>query len=239
MLRLWLAMGVGVAALMASGVVASMAKAQAGGDPAAVITAYEMARNRRDLDAAVSYFADDATISQRTTTFSGKEEIRKFLEGVSTRSRFVVVSDRRTSGTHVSWTERSGSQGPSPQPQPAQQGPANLANPGTNATRTGTTSTSSINSAATVNPFAVTVEAVVQDGKIRSLAYMAANQPARVDPALDGRAQLPASVGLGAVMVVLLGIVAIASMGLRRSTRPSTLQGRLMQDLQGWSAARQ
>jgi hypothetical protein len=68
---------------------------------------------------------------------------------------------------------------------------------------------------------------------------MAANQPARVDPALDGRAQLPASVGLGAVMVVLLGIVAIASMGLRRSTRPSTLQGRLMQDLQGWSAARQ
>src|SRR5258708_19669532 len=91
MLRVWLAMGVGAATLMVSGVVATMARAQAGSDPAAIITAYEMARNRRDLDAALAYFADDATISQRSTTFTGKDEIRKFLDRVSTRSPFVVI----------------------------------------------------------------------------------------------------------------------------------------------------
>src|SRR5260370_30586626 len=101
MLRLWLAMSVGVAALITSGVIAWMAKAQAGVDPSAVITGYEMARNRRDLDGALAFFADDATIVQRTTTFAGKDEIRKFLDAVSTRSRFVVVSDRRTSGNRV------------------------------------------------------------------------------------------------------------------------------------------
>jgi hypothetical protein len=220
MLRVWLAMGVGVVTLLSSGVVASMAKAQAGGDPAAVITAYEMARNRRDVDAALAYFADDATISQRTTTFSGKDEIRKFLDASGTRSRFVVVSDRRANGTRVSWTERSGGQASG---QPAQ-------GPGASSLASSTVGTAA---------FAVSVEAIVQDGKIRSLAYLAANQPARADAVPDGRAQLPASVGLGAVLVVLFGFLAVASVGLRRSSSPSTLRGRLMHDLQGWSAARQ
>ena len=39
MLRVWLAMGVGAATLMVSGVVATMARAQAGSDPAAWIRA--------------------------------------------------------------------------------------------------------------------------------------------------------------------------------------------------------
>src|ERR1700716_4559206 len=108
-------MGVGIGALMVSAQLASMAKAQAGADPAAVISAYEMARNRRDIDTALAYFADDATINQRSTTFAGKDEIRKFLDGISARSRFVVVSDRRVSGNHVTWTERAGTQGPLPQ----------------------------------------------------------------------------------------------------------------------------
>ena len=96
------------------------------------------------------------------------------------------------------------------------------------------------NGASNSNAFVVSVEAVVQDGKIRTLAYLPANQPLRADPALDGRAQLPASVGLGAVVAVLLGVLMIASVGLtRRGTSPSSLRGRLMHDLQGWSAARQ
>ena len=70
-MRLWLAIGVGIGALMVSAQLASMAKAQAGVDPAAVISAYEVARNRRDIDTALSYFADDATINQRSTTFAG------------------------------------------------------------------------------------------------------------------------------------------------------------------------
>src|ERR1700730_9281394 len=119
MLRLWLAMGVGVVALMVSGLVASMATAQAGADPAGVVTAYEMARNRRDIDTALTYFADDATINQRTTTFAGKDEIRKFLDGISARSRFIVVADRRGSGNHVTGNERAGDPGPATQGRPA------------------------------------------------------------------------------------------------------------------------
>src|SRR5205823_11612547 len=99
--RLWLAMGVGVACLVASGVLVTLARAQATGDPAAVIAAYETARNQRDLDLALSYFADDATLTQRNTTFSGKVDIRKYLEGFSTRARFNTVSDRQVNGSRV------------------------------------------------------------------------------------------------------------------------------------------
>jgi hypothetical protein len=218
MLRLWLAMGVGVACLMASGVVASLARAQPS-DPAAVITAYEMARNRRDIETALSYFADSAVISQRSTTFTGKDEIRKFLDGVSTRARFIVVSDRHASGNHVSWTERSGNTtGPDP-----------------------TRATQGVNGAlAAPNSFTVNVEAVVQDGKIQSLSYLFGTQVARADPSLDGRAQLPAAVGLAAVAAVLLSVLMIASTGFRRPGRvPSSLHGRLLHDLQGWASARQ
>jgi ketosteroid isomerase-like protein len=223
MLRLWLAMGVGVAILTVSGLVASLARAQAGLDPAAVVTAFEMARNRRDIDAALVFFADDATINQRSTTYAGKDEIRKFLDGSSARSRFVVVADRRVTGNRVIWTERSGTTGASSQGQPP-----SLAQ-GSNGTPVGS-----------ANTFVVTVEAVVQDGKIRSLAYITASAPLRTDPALDGRAQLPASVGLGVVMAVLAGVLLVASVGLRRRrASASSLRGRLMHDLQGWTAARQ
>src|SRR5713226_1936762 len=163
-------MGVGVGALMVSALLASMAKAQAGVDPAAVVCPYESARNRRDIDTALAYFADEATINQRSTTFAGKDEIRKFLDGIAARSRFVVVSDRRVSGNRVTWTERSGTQGPSPQGQPMSlaQSQAQGSNGGANANSTG-------------NAFVVSVEAVVQDGKIHSLAYLTTNQPLRAD----------------------------------------------------------
>lgn len=226
MLRLVLAMGVGVAALMVSGLVASLATAQSGMDAAGVITAYENARTQGDIDTALGYFADDATINQRATTFTGKDEIRKFLDGISARSRFTVVSDRRVTGNRVTWTERAGAQAPSPQGgRPTSlaqaQGSAGVPN-------------------GSVRAFSVSVEAVVQDGKIRSLAYLPANQPALADPSVDGRAQLPATVGLGAVLAVLLGVLMVGSIGPnRRRASASSLRGRLIQDLQGWSAARQ
>jgi hypothetical protein len=51
---------------------------------------------------------------------------------------------------------------------------------------------------------------------------------------------LPATVGLGAVLAVLVGVLVVASFGLTsRGAAPSRLRGRLMHDLQGWSAARQ
>jgi hypothetical protein len=234
MVRVWLAMGVGVALLTLSGVVASMAKAQAGSDPAAVVTAYEMARNRRDLDAAVSYFADDATISQRSTTFAGKDEIRKFLDSVSARSRFVVISDRHSSGNRVTWTERTGGSAANGQPGPGQtQSLGGQSLTGAAAANAGLNGNAS-------SAFLVNVEAIVQDGKIRSVAYLSPTAAGRIDPSLEGRAQLPASVGLGAVFAVMLSMLMVASTGLRRPARgASSLRGRLMQDLQGWSSARQ
>jgi hypothetical protein len=243
MLRLWLVMIVGALLVIGSGVVSSMARAQAGTDPAAVITAYEMARNRRDLDAAMAYFADDASITQRSQVYSGRDAIRKFLEAASARSRFIVVTERHTNGNNVSWTERSGGQndqlGPSPQ-----QGNA-IRQGGLNVSSVGTFSASSATgqqSGTVVPSFALTVEAVVQDGKIHSMTYLAPNQAGRVDPALEGRAQLPATAGLAAVVAVMLGVLMVASLGgfgKRRLAAESSLQGRLMQDLQGWSSGRE
>jgi hypothetical protein len=232
MLRLWLAIVVGVGFLVTSGVIASMAGAQPSVDPVSVITGYEMARNRRDLDTALSYFADNAVITQRNTNFSGKDEIRKYLDTVTSRSRFVVVTDRHTSGNIVTWTERSTLQPPEPSTRPG--GGTSFYG------RTGAPGQTQSPGVTLQNGFAVTVEAVVQDGKIQSLAYVFGTPAARSDPSLDGRAQLPAVIGLVAVLIVLLGAVSIVSMGWRRAASvDSSLRGRLLQDLRGWAAARQ
>jgi ketosteroid isomerase-like protein len=206
----------GALLLIISGALASVgpalqAQAQAhAGDPASVITGYEMARNRRDVDGALAYFADDATIVQRNTTFSGRDEIRRFLENATARSRFIVVTDRQVMGDQVTWTERNGG---------GQGTQGQLANLGS---------------------FTLTVEATIQDGKIKSLAYTGFGQAQTSQFYADGRAQVPAPLGLGAVVVLLAGVVLVASTGVGRpgGTR-SRLHGRLMQDLQGWAAARQ
>jgi hypothetical protein len=219
MSRLRLAIGVGIAFLLASVLLVSLARAQASADPAAIVTAYETARNQRDLDLALSYFSDDATLTQRNTTFVGKVDIRRFLEGFSTRARFNTISDRQVSGNRVVWTERASGPGSEPQTRPPQ---------GLNA------------GVASLTGFSFGVEAIVQDGKIRSIIYLPANQAPRLDLSADSRAQLPAPVGLVGVLLVLLTIMLVASLGLRRSaTAASTLRGHLLQDLQGWSAARQ
>jgi len=244
--RLWFALLVGALLVVGSGVVANLARAQSSGpDPASVVAAYEGARNRRDVDAALAYFADDAQVIQRNTTYSGKDEIRKFLEAIATRSRFVVVSDRHASGNHVMWTERSGVQGADqPQGPAVQQSqqvrPPGLTGNGVSATA-GTGGTSSAGgTAGTVASFTVSVEAIVQDGKIRSVNYITGSAPARLDPSLEGRAQLPATVGLAAVGLVMATVLLAASLSFRRGlSAPSSLRGGLLQDLQGWSAPRQ
>lgn len=234
-MRIWLAMLAGIGFLVASGVIASMARAQPGVDPAVVITGFEMARNRHDLDTALNYFADDAVITQRNTAYSGKDEIRKYLETFSTHSRYVIVSDRHTSGNVVTWTERTTVQSPADSSTRSAQANVGPVVPG----RGGNGAVSGAAGIAQ-SGFAVSVEAVVLDGKISSMAYVFGNATSRPDPALEGRAQLPASVGLGAVLAVMaaIGLVASASSG-RATPGVSTLRGRLMHDLQGWAAARQ
>ena len=86
----------------------------------------------------------------------------------------------------------------------------------------------------------MTVDAVVQDGRIKSLTYSGFGQPAQVAVAVDGRAQVPAAFGLAAVGAVLFGVLLVASTGATRAGGAgSRLHGRLMRDLRGWSAARQ
>jgi hypothetical protein len=171
------------------------------GEPAAVITAYEMARNRGDIDAAVAFFADDAVLTQRTATFTGQDEIRRFLQNSTGRGRFVVVSNRKTNGNHLSWVERPAGQN--------------------------------------VNGVEVAVEAIVHDGKIRALSYNSGAISTRLEPAVDGRAQLPAVVGLGAVVVVMSGVLVLASTGLGQARGAgSSLRGRLLRDLHVWRSAR-
>jgi hypothetical protein len=249
MFRLWLAISVGVALLVASGVVSSIGRAQPGVDPSTVIAAYETARNRQDMDAAVTFFADNATVTQRNTTFTGKDEIRKYLDTIAARAPYIVVSDRHSSGNVVSWTERttSTSATSAASQQASAQTSARLPTytggqtslAGSGASRPGSSQIPT-STATPQTTFLVTVEAVVQDGKIQSMAYIFGAQVPRPDPALEGRAQLPASIGLGAVLAVLAGVVLIASMGSGRTTRASSsLRGHLMQDLQGWAAARE
>jgi hypothetical protein len=239
MIRVWLAIGLGLALLIAMGAVASMGRGQPGVDPTSVVAAYETARSRQDMDTALSYFADNATITQRNTTFAGKDQIRKYLDSISARAPYIVVSDRHASGSLVSWTERTGS------PQvtaPTARLPGYTGGP-TSLGAQGATSRPGSQPTTTVTPqagFLVTVDAIVQDGKIQSMSYVFGSQVPRPDPALEGRAQLPASVGLAAVLALLAGVVLVASMGLGRRTRVSSrLHGHLMQDLRGWAAARE
>jgi hypothetical protein len=247
MFRLWLAVGVGVALVFASGVIASISRAQPGVDPTAVVTAYETARNRQDMDTALSYFADDATITQRNTTFTGKDQIRKYLDTISARSPYIVVADRHASGNIVSWTERSGAQQtPAPTTRlPGYIGAQGQGNTGAQTFSgrpgTGQSQNQGLNGTlATQASFLVTVEALVQDGKIQSMSYIFGSQVPRPDPALEGRAQLPASIGLVAVLAAVAGTVLVASLGFGSTTRASSsLRGHLMQDLRGWAAARE
>jgi hypothetical protein len=170
-------------------------------EPAAIIGAYEAARNRGDLDTAMSYFADDATVTQRTATFNGKEEIRRYLQAAIGRGRFVVSSNRRSTGSQLNWVERPAGQN--------------------------------------INGVEVSVEAIVKDGKIAALSYNGSISAARLEPALDGRAQLPALLGLASVVMVLSGVVLVASSGLGRpQLAQSSLRGHLLQDLQVWRSAR-
>jgi hypothetical protein len=93
--------------VLGAGVVGAQAQLA---EPAAIVTGYEMARNRGDIDAALTFFADDATITQRNTTYSGKDEIRRYLEAINGRGRLVVVSNRRVSGIQLTWVERPAGQ---------------------------------------------------------------------------------------------------------------------------------
>jgi hypothetical protein len=78
-------------------------------DAPRVVDAYERARNSRNIDAALALFADDARISlppRSSITFTGKAEIRGFLETMSMRTPPLITSNRNVAGSTVTWNER-------------------------------------------------------------------------------------------------------------------------------------
>src|SRR4051794_25281208 len=97
-----------VALLVLLGPGASLAAAQVM-DPPVIIEAFERARNQRNVDTALSYFADDAVVrlvERGTVSFNGKSEIRRFLQNIGTRTPPMVPSNRHVVGNTVTWNER-------------------------------------------------------------------------------------------------------------------------------------
>ena len=92
-----------------------------------------------------------------------------------------------------------------------------------------------------VSNLAFGVEAQLQDGKIKLLVYDGGPNSGRLEPLTDTSGSLPALFGLGAVVAVLVGAVTGVSLGLplpRRVLTVSSLRGRLVPELQSWSATR-
>jgi hypothetical protein len=82
----------------------------------------------------------------------------------------------------------------------------------------------------------LSVEAFVQEGKIKSLVYRAAT-PAAAPTRAEGPALVPAVFALGAVAGLGLILLGIASLAPRRRPSPSTLHGKLMSGLGEWGSA--
>ncbi len=73
-------------------------------EPVAVVEAFYEALSDGDLDAALSFVADDARFLH-DTLYVGKAQVRDFYEtGLASRLLF-ELSDLRADGEKVSWTE--------------------------------------------------------------------------------------------------------------------------------------
>lgn len=78
--------------------------------PAAVINAYEAARDRGEMDAAMTLFADDAVVVDSAGAIHhGRQQIRILLQTGANPDWSVGVSNPTVNGDHVFWTERVGS----------------------------------------------------------------------------------------------------------------------------------
>src|SRR5688500_4184054 len=79
-------------------------------DPMAVFDAFNAAVNAHDVDAALGFFADDAVAQLPSqpppNVFTGKTEIRNWLERDSARNIHVVIADAQVAGDTVTGTAR-------------------------------------------------------------------------------------------------------------------------------------
>jgi hypothetical protein len=171
-------------------------------DPPVIIDSFERARNQKNVDAALAYFADDAVVrlvERGTVTFNGRTEIRRFLQNIGVRNPPTMTSNRHVVGNTVTWNERDQGQ--------------------------------------LMNAIDLSVEAFVQDGKIKSLVYRVAAPAATDVRTADAPARLPAVFALGALAALGLLLLALASLGPRRRASSSTLHGKLVSALGEWGSA--
>ena len=168
-------------------------------EPIAVLDALLAARNARDIDTALALFTDNATISDRAQMYSGREEIRRFLQTIGSRGRNVLAVSRNVRGERVTWTERFSG---------AQSGPD------------------------------VRVEAVIREGRIRSLVYAPLGNSARVEPS-PAAGSLPPLLAPGVVLVLVAGVAVVMSIGgAPRQTAAGRPSGAMVAGLRAWTAAR-
>ena len=80
-----------------------VALAQQEADPLAVLEAYDLALNAKDVDGALALFADDAVLTTRQGQFVGKEQIRTWLERLVTQNASIEVANRQVSSDKVTW----------------------------------------------------------------------------------------------------------------------------------------
>ncbi|HAV77687.1 MAG TPA: hypothetical protein DCX53_10080, partial [Anaerolineae bacterium] len=73
-------------------------------DPAAVMDAYTAAINAHDVEAALLLVADDAVYDRPSGQFTGKEEVRTFIEGLIAQDVHVeLIGERTVNGEKVTW----------------------------------------------------------------------------------------------------------------------------------------
>ena len=76
-------------------------------DPAAVIDAYTKAINAHNVEEALKFVDDNAVYMRPAGQFTGKAEVRTFIEGlVQQKVRIELVGQRQVSGERVTWTSR-------------------------------------------------------------------------------------------------------------------------------------
>ena len=72
-------------------------------DPIAIATAFGQAENAHDVERTVALFADDAVVETPFGNFTGKEQIRQFIQSLVAGNIQTVGRDYRASGDQVSF----------------------------------------------------------------------------------------------------------------------------------------
>ena len=72
-------------------------------DPAAVIKGFDAAQNAKNIDTAMTFVADDAVFNTPTGNFTGKDQVRKWVEDQVKSNDKVESFDFQVTGEKVMW----------------------------------------------------------------------------------------------------------------------------------------